>query len=151
MLKSILKNLHSIESRSMQCSVFNLPFQIAIYTWVITPTLLFFQFNFVVIFPWYSKKQDPRSCPGTIADKDWAILTRHSQIWYKACSFNHLTLNCWSFPHCLHLYFMQACVNWVLIIFETQVIKKKRLVWPVFPDYFPVPYDYKTYTSLLGE
>ena len=30
---------------------------------------------------------------------------------------------------------MQACVDWVLIIFETQVIKKKRPVWPLFPDY----------------
>ena len=30
---------------------------------------------------------------------------------------------------------MQACVDWVLIIFGTQVIKKKRPVRPVFPDY----------------
>ena len=35
-----------------QCSVFNLPFQIAIYTRVITATMLFLQFNFVVILRW---------------------------------------------------------------------------------------------------
>ena len=37
---------------------------------------------------------------------------------------------------------MQARVDWVLMIFGTQVIKKKRLVWPVFPDYLSVSYDY---------
>ena len=66
----------------MQCLVFNLPFQITIYTRVITATMLFFQFNFVFILRWYSKKRDP----GTIAVKDRAILTRHSQIWKEACS-----------------------------------------------------------------
>ena len=30
---------------------------------------------------------------------------------------------------------MQARVDWVLITFGTQVIKKKRPVRPVFPDY----------------
>ena len=30
---------------------------------------------------------------------------------------------------------MQANVDWILIVFGTQVIKKKRLVLPVFPDY----------------
>ena len=48
--------------------------------------MLFLQFNFVVILHWYSKKRDPRSCPGTIAVKDYAILIRYSQIWHKACS-----------------------------------------------------------------
>ena len=38
---------------------------------------------------------------------------------------------------------MQARVDWVLIIFGTQVIKKKRPVWPVFPDYLSVSYDYE--------
>ena len=33
------------------------------------------------------------------------------------------------------LYLMQACVDWVLIIFGTQVIKKKLPVWPLFPDH----------------
>ena len=37
---------------------------------------------------------------------------------------------------------MQACVDWVLIIFGTQVIKKKRPVLPVFPDYLSVSYGY---------
>ena len=40
------------------------------------------------------------------------------------------------------LYLMQARVDWVLIIFGTQVIKKKRPVRPVFPDYLSVFYDY---------
>ena len=37
---------------------------------------------------------------------------------------------------------MQARVDWVLIIFGTQVIKKKRPVRLVFPDYLFVSYDY---------
>ena len=37
---------------------------------------------------------------------------------------------------------MQARVDWVLIIFGTQVIKKIRPVWPVFPDYLSLSYDY---------
>ena len=38
---------------------------------------------------------------------------------------------------------MQACVDWVLIIFGNQVTKKKRPVRPVFPDYLSVSYDYE--------
>ena len=37
---------------------------------------------------------------------------------------------------------MQARVDWVLIIFGTQVIKKRRPVRSVFPDYLSVSYDY---------
>ena len=37
---------------------------------------------------------------------------------------------------------MQARIDWLLIIFGTQVIKKKRLVQPVFLDYLSVSYDY---------
>ena len=37
---------------------------------------------------------------------------------------------------------MQARVDWVLVIFGTQVIRKKRPVRPVFPDYLSVSYDY---------
>ena len=37
---------------------------------------------------------------------------------------------------------MQACKDWILIIFGTQFIKKKRPVQPVFPDYLSVSYDY---------
>ena len=43
---------------------------------------------------------------------------------------------------------MQARVDWVLIILGTQVIKKKRLVRPVFPNYLFVSYDYaETYSQ----
>ena len=55
-------------------------------TKVITATVFFLQFNFVIILCWYYKKQNPWSCPGTIAVKDWATVTRHYQIWHKACS-----------------------------------------------------------------
>ena len=37
---------------------------------------------------------------------------------------------------------MQVRVDWVLIIFGTQVINKKRPVRPVFTDYLSVFYDY---------
>ena len=72
----------------MQCSVFNLPFQIAIYTRVITATmLLFLQFNFVVILRWYGIKKNEYHKFGI----------KHV--------VNPLTLNCLNFPHCLHLTF----------------------------------------------
>ena len=41
---------------------------------------------------------------------------------------------------CLH--FKQARVDWVLRIFETQAIKKKGPVKPMFSDYLSVSYDY---------
>ena len=37
---------------------------------------------------------------------------------------------------------MQAQVDWALIISGTQVIKKKRPVRPMFPDYLSDSYDY---------
>ena len=43
---------------------------------------------------------------------------------------------------------MQACVDWVLITFGTQVINKKRPVRPVFPDYLSVSYDYDPINKL---
>ena len=52
-----------------------------------------------------------------------------------------LETNIW-FPALFCLYFMQVSVDWVLRIFGTQVIKKKRPVRPVFPDYLSVSYDY---------
>ena len=57
---------------------------------------------------------------------------------------NPFTLNCFMVPRTFCWYFMQARVDWVLIIFGTQVIKKKRLVrgFPVFPGYLSVSYDY---------
>ena len=33
-------------------------------------------------------------------------------------------------------------MDWVLKICGTQVTKEKRPVWPVFPDYLSVSYDY---------
>ena len=47
---------------------------------------------------------------------------------------------------------MQALIDCVLIIFGTQVIKKKRPVLPVFPDYLYVSYDYGCgeYFSVYG-
>ena len=91
---------------------------------------------------WYSKKWDSRSCPGTMPVKNKAVLSRHSQIQHKARrnSF-HFKLFYGSFA-LVCLYFMQAHVDWVLIIFGTQVIKKKRPIRPVFPDYLSVSCDY---------
>ena len=40
------------------------------------------------------------------------------------------------------LYFMQARVDWVLIILGTQLTKEKWTVRPVFPDYLSVSYNY---------
>ena len=40
------------------------------------------------------------------------------------------------------LYFMHYRVDWVLIIFGTQAIKKTRAALPIFPDYLSVSYDY---------
>ena len=37
---------------------------------------------------------------------------------------------------------MQACIDWVLKTLGTQVIKKKRPVWPVFPGYPSISYGY---------
>ena len=43
---------------------------------------------------------------------------------------------------------MQLRVDWVLRIFGTQVIKKKWLVRPVFPDYLSVSCDYALIKNL---
>ena len=45
---------------------------------------------------------------------------------------------------------MQARVDWVLIIFGTQVIKKKRPVRSVFPDYLSVSYDYDIFDWFIS-
>ena len=43
-------------------------------------------------------------------------------------------------------------MDWVLIIFATQVITKKRPVRPVFPDYLSVSYDYaRTHLAVAEE
>ena len=52
---------------------------------VITATMLFLQFLYLlVVLCGYSKRLDPRSCPGTMPVKSQAALTRHSQIQPKA-------------------------------------------------------------------
>ena len=37
---------------------------------------------------------------------------------------------------------MPARLDWVLILFGTQVIKKNQPVQPMFPDYVSLSYDY---------
>ena len=39
-------------------------------------------------------------------------------------------------------------MDWVLIILGTQVIKKKKPVRPMFPDYLSVSYDYDGFKCL---
>ena len=55
---------------------------------------------------------------------------------------NSFTLNCFVVCRSFLFILMQDRVDWVLIIFGTQVIKKKRPVRPMFPDYLSVSYDY---------
>ena len=43
---------------------------------------------------------------------------------------------------------MQTRVDWVLIIFGTQVIKIKWPVRPIFPDYLSVSYEYGCHKNL---
>ena len=78
-------------SRNSQ-EVCNVQFLIFLFksssTRVITTVMFFLRFNFFVILRWYPKRQDPRICPGTIAVKDWATVTRNSQIWHVACSWS---------------------------------------------------------------
>ena len=66
---------------------------------------------------------------------------------------NHFTLTVLWFLAAFCLYLMQGRVDWVLIIFGTQVINKKRPVRPLFPDYLSVSYDYgllKVHMNLNG-
>ena len=104
------------------------------YSNVVSPIYTVF-----VILCWYSKKWDPRSFPGTIKIKQLSpdilkFSTKHEN--------SPFTLNYSMVPHSLYLYFMQGCVDWVLIIFGTQVIKKKRSVWLVFPNYLSIFYGH---------
>ena len=55
---------------------------------------------------------------------------------------NPFTLNCYMVPCTFLFYFMQTSGDWVLLIFGTQVLKNKRPVWPVLPDYLSVSYDW---------
>ena len=62
---------------------------------------------------------------------------------------NPFTSNCSVVP--CSLYFMQVRVDLVLIIFGTQVIKKKRPVRLVFPDYHSVSNDYTPTEGVLSK
>ena len=44
---------------------------------------------------------------------------------------------------------MQARIDWVLIVFGTQVIKRKRPARAFFLDYFSVSYDYVLTDTVL--
>ena len=53
-------------------------------------------------------------------------------------------------PHTISLYFKQSGLDWVLRIFGTQVIKKKRPIRPVFPN-LSISYDYaEIQVSVIG-
>ena len=81
------------------------------------------------------------SCPGTVTANDRAILSPCILKVSAKHVDNPFTLNHRSFLQSFKLYFMQVYVEWVLIIFETQV-KKKLPVCPVFSDYLSFSYDY---------
>ena len=55
---------------------------------------------------------------------------------------NPFTLNCFMVPRTCLFIFGAGSRRLGLIIFGTQVIKKKRPVRPVFPDYLSLSYDY---------
>ena len=54
---------------------------------------------------------------------------------------NPFTLNCYMVPCTFLFIFYAGSRRLVLIIFRTQVIKKKQPVRPVFLDYLSVSYD----------
>ena len=55
---------------------------------------------------------------------------------------NPFTLNCSVVPHRFLFVFHAGSRGLGLVILGTQVIKKKRPLWPVFPNYLSVSYDY---------
>ena len=103
---------------------------------VITATMLFLQFMlYSSSFVGTLKNEIPEAalelCQLKIKQLSPDILkfrTKHED--------NPFTLNCSVVPH------MQGRVDWILIILRAQVIKKKRPVRPVLPDYLSVSYDY---------
>ena len=82
----------------MQYSVFNLLFQIGSYTRVITATIMFPHFNFVVILRWYSKNpRDPKEIPGAALELQQLKIEQFSPVILKfgiKHVVNPLTLNC---------------------------------------------------------
>ena len=55
---------------------------------------------------------------------------------------NPFTLNCFMVPRTGLFIFVAGSLSWVLIIFGTQVVKKKGPVRPMFPHYLSISYDY---------
>ena len=107
---------------------------------VMTATMLFLQFVLCLSsFAGTLKSEIPGAAlklcqvmPGYVSPDILKFSTKHKD--------NYFTLNYFLVPFCL--YFMEASVDWILIIFGNQVIQKKRPGRPVFPDYLSVSYDY---------
>ena len=79
-VKKLLTNCYYTENLLVSrnsLEVCNVRFLICLFkspsTQVATARMLFLPFNFDVNLCWYFKKRDPRSCPGSIALKDWVI------------------------------------------------------------------------------
>ena len=118
---------------------------------VITATMLFLQFMlYSSSFVGTLKNEIPEAalelCQLKIKQLSPDILKFRTK--HKDNQDNPFTLNCFWFPAAFYLYFMQASVDWVLIIFGTQVIKIKRPVRLVFPDYLSVSFDYELTKNL---
>ena len=99
---------------------------------VITATMLFLQF---ILYSSSFVGTLKTKIPGAALELCQLTLKQFSPDILKFSTkheHNPFTLNC----------YMQACEDWDLIIFGTQVKKKKRPVWPLFPDYLSVSYDY---------
>ena len=134
--------LRIIQLKMLGFCLFKLPSSPCLVSQVITATMLFLQFVlYSSSFVGTLKNEIPEAalelCHMKIKQLSPEILkfrTKHKD--------NPFTLNCSVVSAAFCLYFMQAHVDWVLIILGTQVIKKKQPVQPVFPDYFFVSYDY---------
>ena len=109
---------------------------------VITATMLFLQFvQYSLSFVGTPKNE----IPGAVLELCRLKIKQFSPGILKFSRMhedNPFTLNIIQFLGLVCLYFMQARVDWVLIFFGTRVIKKKRQVRPVFPDYLFVSHDY---------
>ena len=107
--------------------------------------MLFLQFvQYSLSFAGTPKNEIPGAALGLcqLKIKQLGSLSRHSQIQHKARWKSFCFKLFYGSSHFFVYNIMQARVGWILIIFGTQVIKKKRPVRPVFPDYLSVSYDY---------
>ena len=91
------------------------------------------------------KREIPEAAPELcqLKDKQFSPDILKFRTKHKYNQDNPFTLNCSVVPCNFRLYFMQARVDWVLIIFVTQAVKKKQPVLPLFPDYPSVSYEYE--------